>query len=86
MNMNKFNAMITASILACASIGAHADSNKEQASSNRNEVESVQIKKNDVPETTATGDYLKRQPANNRKPISKEHNKSPDQGGVDLES
>jgi hypothetical protein len=84
MNMNKFFVIITATILSCSSFIASANADKANASINDQKAESVQVEKNNIPETTATGDYLKQQPATNN--IRKEFDKSSEQGGVDLET
>jgi hypothetical protein len=84
MNINKFFVIITATILSCSSLIASANADKANSSNTNQQAESVQIEKNNVPETTATGDYLKQQPATNN--IRKEFKKSSEQGGVDLES
>lgn len=63
--MNRFLIIFTAFIFGITALNALADTTNEVTPQNDTVIPPAQMQKNDIPDSTSTGDYLKTQPDEN---------------------
>jgi Tfp pilus assembly protein PilV len=87
--INMMEKLIASMILVfgLVAFNVHADTMKDTKTST-DKSKSVQTEKNNLPDSRATGDYLKDKPANNTSDMDKSirTEEDPEDGGMDLES